>query len=807
MNAYGVPKGQSTSQAAMSAMNEIITMVGQGKMTMAGAVGALPAVLPVASAAHISFPQVAGALATMTSMGMSPDWAAQNLRHTIGSLQNPNTVQTGEMQQLGLNPVSIAKNLGTTGLTGTLQEIQATVMKSMGPSGLVMMKTFNQSASAAQDATTMMKAMPPAIKSVAQGYLDGSVSAKQFQQEVFSGSESASQKNLLSQFATTANAAHGFNALLKSGQPDAQVYSAAMSKILGGTVGLQTALMLTGQHMSTFKANTDAVAQSASHAGDNVKGWGAVTQTLGFQLGSFEKTTQAVATEAGQIALPAVTGLMHGLSDVGSFLASNPGLTKPLVEGAGILGAVTVAGKVASAGTTALASVGKIAETLHIPGLSNLAKIGQGSGLDGAAAGLKGSATDLSGAAADLTEAAEKLSTTIPERNVPEPTTGTPGGPVSAAEQDAESGAGKGGLLDFGALASAANPIAAGIAGGLLLRGWSDSQAPKGTPAGTLNKDLYQQSFQNHPGNQMMNWEFGGLFSKIDMSSVGLSIGRAINDAINGIRAPASSATAAQSRFESRFGISPPGTPAAAPAAAPAEKVAPTVDMSALASAKSTAAQDAAGIGSALKSISSAPVKIGAPDLSALASAKGKAAQDADGIHTAVQTPLSKPVKATAPDLSAYAAAKAKAAADGANISAGLAAGILSEEGAVVAAANQVAAAATAAMAKAAQTHSPSKVTEATGKDVSAGLAKGITEGTGAVKASAVALSASTITSLTAGLQGGTSAINAALQAISGKGSRRRTSPPSSARSAPSRATRRRRWPPGRSASPRTPRW
>jgi hypothetical protein len=309
-----------------------------------------------------------------------------------------------------------------------------------------------------------------------------------------------------------------------------------MSKLTGGQTGLNVALELTNGHAATFKSNTDAIAASAQHAGANVTGWKKVTEGLAFQLGSFDKSAQAVATQAGQVALPALTGLMHGLSDVGGFLASNPGLTKPLVEAGGVLAGVTVAGKVASAGTTALASVGKVAETLHIPGLSSLANLGKGStgaeALDASAGKLGGAAEDLAGAAGDLKASAGDLNG------------GTPGGtPVTgpaktdaenAAKSDVEQGAEEGGgFLGAGALlkslpamgsaiAESANPIIAGVLAGMLVRGEGDSLAPKGTPAGKLNQFL--QSPQA-PGNYFVNREAGGYESAAAMSRFGMDAG------------------------------------------------------------------------------------------------------------------------------------------------------------------------------------------------------------------------------------------------------------------------------------------
>ena len=160
MVSYGMKPQQATS-----AMNQIITMVGSGKMTMAGAVGALPAVLPVAAKSGLSFGQVGGALATMTATGMSPDWAAQMLRHTIGSVQNPSNVQTQEMQQLGINSVGLSKNLGKEGLTGAIGTVETAILHKMGPSGTVLLNSLNSSKLAAQSATQEIAQMPPSLRS------------------------------------------------------------------------------------------------------------------------------------------------------------------------------------------------------------------------------------------------------------------------------------------------------------------------------------------------------------------------------------------------------------------------------------------------------------------------------------------------------------------------------------------------------------------------------------------------------------------------------------------------------------------
>ena len=184
----------------------------------------------------------------------------------------------------------------------------------------------------------------------------------------------------------------------------------------------------------------------------------------------------------------------------------------------------------------------------------------------------------------------------------------------------------------------------------------------------------------------------------------------------------------------------------------------PAPDTSALKTAKTKVTEDLKQIDQALTSVSAHPGKIPAPDVSDLETAKTKVTQDLKQIDQALTASAAgKPVHVAAPDLSALVSAAGKAGADGRAISQGLASGILSGEGAAVAAANQVASAVTAIMAHALQTHSPSKVTEKIGQDTSAGLAKGLTDGKSAVKAAATEIGSDSVASLIQGLEGGQS--------------------------------------------------
>lgn len=294
----------SASQSAV-AMNQLIETVASGKMHMQDLASSLSAVLPVAAAAHISYAQVGGAIATMTAQGVSAQQATQDLANTIRSLQNPNNVAIQEMQQMGLNANQVAQQLGKKGLTGTLAELTQAITAHMGPSGLVIMNTFQNAKVAAADANQMIKAMPGSIQHLAQAYLNGSITAKQWRTDL--QAQPPLLQHLLQQFATTANKAHSFNSLLTSGSPAAQTYTAALSKMLGGATGLNTALHLTGENMATFQGNVSALGATAKRGGDQVQGWSLVQQTFNFKMAQAKEVVETFMIRLGTALLPVLT--------------------------------------------------------------------------------------------------------------------------------------------------------------------------------------------------------------------------------------------------------------------------------------------------------------------------------------------------------------------------------------------------------------------------------------------------------------------------------------------------------------------
>jgi TP901 family phage tail tape measure protein len=333
MNAYNMSGSQATQM-----MNALIATVGQGDMKMQDLAASLGNVAPVAASAGISFSQVGAAIATMTAQNMSAQQATQDLSHTIGSLQNPNAVAVKEMQALGLNVNAVSKNIGKVGLTGTLDELtQAVARNTQG--GSVLISTFNASKQAAANAQQEIKAMPANLQSLANAYLNGSITSKQWATDL--QGLSPVQAALMKQFATTADQTQKFNQLLTSGSPAAQTYNAAMSKLLGGTTGLKTALMLTGGRMDTFQASAAKVSEALSKGGTTVDNWDKIQGTFNQKMDRAKASVEAAGISIGQVLLPAATKIASVFADVlgpiASWMAQNQkwvGLIAAVVGGA-----------------------------------------------------------------------------------------------------------------------------------------------------------------------------------------------------------------------------------------------------------------------------------------------------------------------------------------------------------------------------------------------------------------------------------------------------------------------------------------
>lgn len=308
MNAYNMSGDQATSM-----MNQLIATVGSGDMKMQDLAASLGNVAPLAAAAGVSFAQVGGAMATMTAQNMSAQQASQDLANTIRNLSNPLKPAIDEMAQLGLDSNDLSQNLGKRGLTGTMDILtQAVAAHTQG--GQVLIDSLKSSKAAAADAEKMIGMLPSTVQKAAQGFLDGSVTAAQFAKDI--KGLTPEQQHLAQQFEHVAKGTDSFNKLLATGSPAAQTYNAAMSKLLGGATGLNTALMITGGRAAAFNDSVKTVGEAASKTGDSVDNWDKIQGTFNQKMDTVKASVEAAGISIGTVLLPAVSKVVSVVADV-----------------------------------------------------------------------------------------------------------------------------------------------------------------------------------------------------------------------------------------------------------------------------------------------------------------------------------------------------------------------------------------------------------------------------------------------------------------------------------------------------------
>lgn len=329
---------------ATSATNMLVAGAGAAKATMQTYAGSLSTVLPVASAAGISFAQVGGAIATLTQHGTSAEESTQELSNTIRGLQAPNQVAVKAMQQLGLNVNDLTTHLGSRGLTGTIGIVTNAIASHLGKGGTVLVDTMKKSATATQDLQVMMSKMPPSLASASKAFLDGSLSQKDYQKSFKDMGAAGSAQG--KQFMSLAQTVKGYNDTIKQGGPAAKTAAAELKAIMGGATGMNTALMLSsvtakngGENMKMFKDKVKEVGDAGKKSGSDISTWAQTSQTLSVQM---DKTKESFATAAiaiGTQLAPAAKAVMGAFQGLFSFFAQHKTIATALAVGLGVLAA------------------------------------------------------------------------------------------------------------------------------------------------------------------------------------------------------------------------------------------------------------------------------------------------------------------------------------------------------------------------------------------------------------------------------------------------------------------------------------
>jgi len=118
LNAYGIE-----NLSAAQATDLMVASVREGKMEADALAGALPRVLPIASAMGVSFNEVGAAFAAMSRNGTDASEAATQIRGILSSLLQPTKQAEETMNSLGLSSAGLRQQIKEKGLLSALQTL------------------------------------------------------------------------------------------------------------------------------------------------------------------------------------------------------------------------------------------------------------------------------------------------------------------------------------------------------------------------------------------------------------------------------------------------------------------------------------------------------------------------------------------------------------------------------------------------------------------------------------------------------------------------------------------------------------
>lgn len=298
------------AQDAANVTSKLVAATAAGKMSFQDLAGAMPAILPVASAAHVSLNDILGDLASMTVHGMSAQQAAENMTDTIRHMQAPTAMQAKELALLGLTTTQLADDMKNKGLSGVLQEISGRIERLMPPGGDKVIL----------DLKAALNGLSPAVKELGSHVFDGTMSLKEFGKAA-SALDPISAKQALS-FATLAGQMHRIGDQQMTGADAMQNYGQALARATGDATGLKVALMLTGENAGVTNDAIASVSKATADASGNVKGWSEIQETFNNKWDRFKEGIAAGTILLGQQLLPAAGYALDSISKMGDAIAA-----------------------------------------------------------------------------------------------------------------------------------------------------------------------------------------------------------------------------------------------------------------------------------------------------------------------------------------------------------------------------------------------------------------------------------------------------------------------------------------------------
>lgn len=323
------------------AQNELVRASGLSKTNMQDFAASLPAVIPLASSLGIKFAEVGGAIATMTQHGETAQRASENLGNLITNLAGQSHQSSVQMQQLGINVVDLQQHLGERGISGTLNIVEE-ALKRNSKGGMVVVKAFNESATATSALNEMLKNMSPQARSISEEFSKGTISYKTYNTEMKAlGGTSFAQAN---QFKSLFDSSQAFNGALKSGNPQVATAASQLQHMLGGVTGMRTALMLGGGSAKLFHDNVTAIGEAANHTGKDISSWAITQKNTAVQMDRLKESVAVLGVNLGTALLPAVNQVVSVLGGFFTALnAGNPAARNLAVAVGVVAGALTAA--------------------------------------------------------------------------------------------------------------------------------------------------------------------------------------------------------------------------------------------------------------------------------------------------------------------------------------------------------------------------------------------------------------------------------------------------------------------------------
>jgi hypothetical protein len=325
---------------AATMTSKMVAATSQGKMTFEQLAGSMSAILPVASAAGISIDDVLGSLASMTVHGMSAQQATQNMADAIRHLQtaSSNGVMSKQLALIGIDARNLSADLGSKGLSGTINEISEGIKKMMPPGSNKVILEMK----------TALKGLSPEVQKLGMDLMTGEISMGAYTKAA-KGLDGVSAKQAMA-FSTLLGKTHQIGSAQTSGAQVMQSYAAAMRDAMGDATGLNVALMISGENADITRGAVSAISKATTEAGGHVKGWGEIQGTFNYKMDALKGKLEGAKIAIGMGLLPAVSSLATKLANVlgpiTDWITNHEKLSARILLVVGAIGTLVVVGAV-----------------------------------------------------------------------------------------------------------------------------------------------------------------------------------------------------------------------------------------------------------------------------------------------------------------------------------------------------------------------------------------------------------------------------------------------------------------------------